>query len=249
MSEKLKNIDLRSEEVQEILTRVPNWMIRWGNTLFLSLIVLVLVMAWFIKYPDIIQTSVFLTTENPAEKVYARTTARIDSIFIEPNQQVFSGQPLALLENTADYSDIVYLEALLETLEVSKTNFFFPIDDLPMLFLGEVEQAYANFENSESKWKFHNNENTKSLYLKNGLSYKFSDTRKNIPLSNSLKFSKKFSFKILAKSKGVFLLNLANIIATLHDISAFCSLGGNSTVKLSKPFGRSIIFSLFNFFK
>ena len=90
MSEKLKNIDLRSEEVQEILTRVPNWMIRWGNTLFLSLIILVLVMAWFVKYPDIIQTSVFLTTENPAEKVYARTTARIDSIFIEPNQQVFS---------------------------------------------------------------------------------------------------------------------------------------------------------------
>lgn len=148
MSEKLENIELRSEEVQEILTRVPNWMIRWGNTLFLSLIILVLVMAWFIKYPDIIQTSVFLTTENPAEKVYARTTARIDSIFIEPNQQVFSGQPLALLENTANYSDIVYLNALIDTLEVSEKEFTFPIDDLPLLFLGEVEQAYANFENS-----------------------------------------------------------------------------------------------------
>lgn len=157
MSEKLENIELRSEEVQEILTRVPNWMIRWGNTLFLSLIILVLVMAWFVKYPDIIQTSVFLTTENPAEKVYARTTARIDSIFVKPNQQVFSGQPLALLENTADYSDIVYLDRLLDTLETSKTNFFFPIDDLPLLFLGEVEQAYANFENSYIAYSINKN--------------------------------------------------------------------------------------------
>ncbi|WP_442845041.1 HlyD family secretion protein [Leeuwenhoekiella sp. H156] len=157
MPEKLENIELRSEEVQEILTRVPNWMIRWGNTLFLSLIVIVLVMAWFIKYPDIIQTTAFLTTENPAEKIYARSTSRIDSIFVEANQQVFSGQPLALLENTANYSDIVFLDSLLDTMEVSENEFFFPIDDLPLLFLGEVEQAYANFENSYISYSINKN--------------------------------------------------------------------------------------------
>lgn len=36
MSDLLDNIELRSEEVQEILTRVPNWMIRWGSVLFFS---------------------------------------------------------------------------------------------------------------------------------------------------------------------------------------------------------------------
>ena len=56
MSEKnnLDNIELRSEEVQEILEKVPHWMIRWGNVLFLALIVLLLVISWFVKYPDVI---------------------------------------------------------------------------------------------------------------------------------------------------------------------------------------------------
>ena len=30
-----KEIELRSDEVQEILTQVPHWMIRWGNMLIL----------------------------------------------------------------------------------------------------------------------------------------------------------------------------------------------------------------------
>ena len=54
MNTNLKDIELRSEEVQEILTKVPNWMIRWGNTLFLFLIVLLLALSWLVKYPDII---------------------------------------------------------------------------------------------------------------------------------------------------------------------------------------------------
>ena len=33
-----KEIELRSEEVQEILTRVPHWMIRWGSVLVLLIV-------------------------------------------------------------------------------------------------------------------------------------------------------------------------------------------------------------------
>ena len=48
-------IELRCEQVQEILTAVPNWMIRWGNTLLLLLLVMLLFISWFVKYPDIIK--------------------------------------------------------------------------------------------------------------------------------------------------------------------------------------------------
>ena len=40
----IKEIELRSEEVQEILTRIPHWMIRWGNLVILLLLFLVLLM-------------------------------------------------------------------------------------------------------------------------------------------------------------------------------------------------------------
>ncbi len=36
------DFQLRSEEVQEILTRVPHWMIRWGNMVVLSIVILML---------------------------------------------------------------------------------------------------------------------------------------------------------------------------------------------------------------
>ena len=45
-NEHIDQIELRSEEVQEILTKVPNWMIRWGNTLFLVLIGMLLLLSW-----------------------------------------------------------------------------------------------------------------------------------------------------------------------------------------------------------
>ncbi len=62
MSNLLENTELRSEEVQEILDKVPHWMIRWGNLLFFVLIIILLVLTYVIKYPDVIKTEALLTT-------------------------------------------------------------------------------------------------------------------------------------------------------------------------------------------
>ena len=55
MSNKIDEIELRSDEVQDILSKIPNWMIRYGSTLFFALLLLVLSLSWIIKYPDIYQ--------------------------------------------------------------------------------------------------------------------------------------------------------------------------------------------------
>lgn len=144
----IQSIDLRSEEVQEILTRVPNWMIRWGNVLFLGLIVLLLFISWFVKYPDIISAEAVLTTEIPPQKIYAQVTAEIDTIFIHENQQVQAGQALAILENTAQFEDIFYLGSILDTIDFKKNKFHFPLEEMPILFLGSVDLEYATFINS-----------------------------------------------------------------------------------------------------
>ena len=53
LMEKDTNIELRSDEVKEILQRMPNWIIRSGTTLFFLVIFAVLVGSWFFRYPDI----------------------------------------------------------------------------------------------------------------------------------------------------------------------------------------------------
>lgn len=144
----LHNIDLRSEEVQDILTKVPHWMIRWGNVLFLSLILLLLLISWFVKYPDIILSEAVVTTEVPPQKEYARTSGKLDAILVEDNVSVKSGQPLAIIENTANYKDVFKLTSIIDTLTGNNRTFHFPIDSIPILFLGDVESSYSQFENS-----------------------------------------------------------------------------------------------------
>ena len=82
MPNQLEDIELRSEEVQDILTRVPHWMIRWGSTLFLGLIVMILALSWIIKYPDKITSTALVTTEIPPQKEYARITADIEACLL-----------------------------------------------------------------------------------------------------------------------------------------------------------------------
>lgn len=153
MSEKLEEIELRSEEIQEILTKVPNWMIRWGSVLFLSLIVLLLLLSWLIKYPDIIKTESIITTQIPPQKEFARTTGKLDSIYVQESQKVSKNTVLAVLENPAKTNDLYYLKSILDTIKFEGRKIHFPINEVPILILGDVETAYASFENSYTEYE------------------------------------------------------------------------------------------------
>jgi multidrug resistance efflux pump len=150
---KLDSLNLRSEEIQEILTRVPHWMIRYGNTVFLSLILMVLLLSWFIKYPDIITSEALITTSIPPQKEYAKTFGRISHLLVENNQEVTAGTPLAILENSADYKDVFFLKSIIDTIKTDTENFKFPMDSLPILYLGDLETDFALFQNNYYQYK------------------------------------------------------------------------------------------------
>ncbi|TPN82181.1 HlyD family secretion protein [Aquimarina algicola] len=152
MPESLDDIQLRSEEVQEILTRVPHWMIRWGNLLILALVLLLLFLSWLVKYPDVIPAEAIITTRIPPQKEYAKVTGRIESILVKDNQIIPKNTPLAILESSANYKDVFLLKSIVDTIKVNSDSFVFPIDKLPVLFLGDIETSYALFENSYSEY-------------------------------------------------------------------------------------------------
>lgn len=152
MEQNLKDIELRSEEVQEILSKVPNWMVRWGSLLFLSLIILLLAISYFIKYPDVISCEALVTTTIPPEKIYARTTGKISSILLKNEDEVLQNTPIAILENSANYKDVFLLKSIVDTLKVNTKYFEFPFEGLPILYLGDVNTAFILFENSYSEY-------------------------------------------------------------------------------------------------
>ncbi|WP_109097535.1 HlyD family secretion protein [Aquimarina sp. AU58] len=152
MPDTLDDIQLRSEEVQEILTRVPHWMIRWGNLLILVLVLLLLFLSWLVKYPDVIPAEAIITTRIPPQKEYAQTSGKIESLFVKDNQIVPKNTPLAILESSANYKDVFLLKSIVDTIKVNTKSFTFPIDELPVLFLGDIETSFAIFENSYSEY-------------------------------------------------------------------------------------------------
>ncbi len=146
------DINLRSEQVQEILTAIPNWMIRWGNTLVFFLLILLLAISWWVKYPDVITAEAILTTTIPPQKVYAKSSGKIDSILVSNGQAVTTNTPLAILENTAKFTDVFYLKNILENLKLREEAFYVPMEQLPFFILGELESSFALFENSYEQY-------------------------------------------------------------------------------------------------
>lgn len=64
------------------------------------------------------------------------------------NDFVSENQPLAIIENTASYQDVFKLKSIVDTISVNNDAFFYPIDNLPIFFLGDIEPQYAIFENN-----------------------------------------------------------------------------------------------------
>tara|TARA_R110002095_G_scaffold54130_1_gene46766 strand:- start:382 stop:1674 length:1293 start_codon:yes stop_codon:yes gene_type:complete len=147
-----KNIELRSEEVKDILSKIPPWLIRWGSMLFLALILLVVLGTWFIKYPDVVTAEAYLTTEHSPQKLYAKITVRIDTLMISDKQELHNNQVLAVLENTANHQDVYLLKSIIDSIILDQNTLFFPFKSLPILFLGDLDIAFANFENSYFKY-------------------------------------------------------------------------------------------------
>ena len=141
-------LNIYSEEVKDVLSKPPKALFRWGNTILFVFIIIVLFLSWLLKYPDIVTAQAILTTEIPPQKEFARVSGKIDSLFVKNYQEVKEGSPLALIENTANFKDVIYLKSILDTLTVNQTSFYFPLDDFPMLFLGDIENKFSLFENN-----------------------------------------------------------------------------------------------------
>lgn len=145
---KNKDLELRSEEVQEILTRMPHWMIRWGNVVILSISILVFLVSWFIRYPDIISTQIIITTNVPPQKLLAKTSGKIEAILVKDRTIVTKNTPLAVIENTANYRDIFLLKSITDTIDINEDQF--PFQLISSVQLGEVENYFDLFQKEYS---------------------------------------------------------------------------------------------------
>ncbi len=149
-TKKYKEIELRSEEVQEIMNEIPSWIIRWGITVLFIVVMLLFVGSYFFKYPDVLRAEITITTAEPPVNIVAHATGKIDTLFVDNKAKVYANTPLGVIQNTSNTKDVLELKKNLHkwrntNYDIEKGNIFFS-DKL--LQLGVVQNSYSVFLNS-----------------------------------------------------------------------------------------------------
>ncbi len=116
------NIEIRSDEVQEIMGTPPKWIIRRGITVILLVVIVLLVGSYFYKYPDLIQARVTILSENPPISIVARSDGKLDEIFVLDKQKVEANTILGIIENPANYEDAYELIEFLDSIQIFFTQ-------------------------------------------------------------------------------------------------------------------------------
>jgi multidrug efflux pump subunit AcrA (membrane-fusion protein) len=157
--------ELRAEEVQDLLTRPPGWLLRWGTLVVLTVLAGVLAGAWLIHYPDLVHGSFRLTSANAPKAVVARSEGKLTRLLVRDGQAVKQGERLAFLESTAHHADVLRLSAQLgQAWQSASRGNLEGIERLNLSGysqLGELQTAYQSFEQAHIQLR---------AYLANGFS-------------------------------------------------------------------------------
>jgi len=139
-------IELRSEEFQEVLGEVPTWILRWGITVLAIIVIILLIGSAIIKYPDVIPAQIVLTGSTPPATIVAHASGKIKELYAKDNQEVKTGEYLAVIDNPAKTGDVWELKKFLDWFVVPPRNDGSP-DSLPdkNLQIGTLQQLYTSF--------------------------------------------------------------------------------------------------------
>lgn len=103
------SLESQTEEVQEIISQMPTGLIRWGISLIFFLFVILLLIGWFLKYPDTLKAKVVVTTDPSPINLVSRTNGKI-LLLKKANEPVKKNEIIAYVLASAAIEDIFYLE-------------------------------------------------------------------------------------------------------------------------------------------
>ncbi|MBQ3190144.1 MAG: HlyD family efflux transporter periplasmic adaptor subunit [Bacteroidaceae bacterium] len=156
-----KDIELRSEEVQEVMNKVPPAILRYGIGILATIVFVLLIGSAFFRYPETIQVEVTLTTLNPPAYIKSANSGRLEQLYTVNGQPVKKGDILVVMENVANTEDILQLRARLSGWQERGSR----LEQLDMIFfyripkLGNVQGAYASCLSAWNNYLQHAHEN------------------------------------------------------------------------------------------
>jgi len=138
-----------TDDMQDIITKVPSWILRWGITLFFIVLIMIISSLAFIRYPDLVNASLKIDSPNSPKPIVSKISGKILKLLVADNALVKAGQPLAYLESTADHNKILALLLSLQQLHSemlqNKSLDNSLLNQADEMRLGELQLSYQSF--------------------------------------------------------------------------------------------------------
>jgi multidrug resistance efflux pump len=135
----------RSEDVQEILSKPPSSLINWGSGSILAILILLISLSMFLKYPETISGEAKLTTSIDPSLIYNLSDGYLEKVFVGEDSIVQRGQVVGEIRSALLSENINFLDnqtSKVRTLIASKN----PSIELPQttLSFGLIQENYNN---------------------------------------------------------------------------------------------------------
>lgn len=145
IEEKKINKSERTEEVRDIIERMPNTFARNITYLVYFIVVLLLFFGYIVKYPDIVTGEVTISAEQSPLQIVALQAGRLKINNIKSQDMIQPGQLLAWIDNPAQPELIAQIKTLLTSLPLATTEARTLYNKLPKnLNLGDLTIPYSS---------------------------------------------------------------------------------------------------------
>jgi multidrug resistance efflux pump len=133
--------NVKSEEVQAIIDRMPTYWAKYVSLLTAVLIGLVIVAGFIIRYPDTVDGQISVTSSIAPVRMVSNTSGRLH-LLAENKSMIQAGDVIACIESGANYRDVLSVDSLLSryTPETDNADLFpYAIE------MGDLSTAYNSF--------------------------------------------------------------------------------------------------------
>ena len=155
MREVENGIDIRSEEVQEILGTPPGWLVRWGSSIAFAVVVGFGWVSYLIRYPDKVISDIKVTSMDPPRRIRAENSLNISKILINNEDTVKTNQTLITFNAKGNFEDVLLLDKYITNLESINDSTLLYFNPPRRLILGELQESlYDFFEKQEALRQF-----------------------------------------------------------------------------------------------
>lgn len=148
---KLEEIDTikeskRSEEINDIIERMPMSFGRWVALAFFVFSVLLVLFGWIIKYPDTVTGQIKINSTHAPVKLVANSSGNIQEINFDPQTEVQKGDYIAVIENPAITKDVKQIIERVGSFNPNESRIAKNREDFPeKVSLGDLNLKYYSF--------------------------------------------------------------------------------------------------------